>query len=44
MGPILVTGGSGQVGGALARLAPAEFEIFAPLKLLLLAMRSPTIV
>jgi len=30
MGPILVTGGSGQVGGALARLAPAEFEIFAP--------------
>jgi dTDP-4-dehydrorhamnose reductase len=30
MGPILVTGGSGQVGGALTRLAPAEVEIFAP--------------
>ncbi|HMI20048.1 MAG TPA: dTDP-4-dehydrorhamnose reductase [Sphingomonas sp.] len=30
MGPILVTGGSGQVGGALERLAPAEIEIFAP--------------
>lgn len=30
MGPILVTGGSGQVGGALTRLAPAEAEIFAP--------------
>jgi dTDP-4-dehydrorhamnose reductase len=30
MGPILVTGGSGQVGGALARLAGPEFEIVAP--------------
>jgi dTDP-4-dehydrorhamnose reductase len=30
MGPVLVTGGSGQIGGALARLAPAEMEIFAP--------------
>ena len=30
MGPILVTGGSGQVGGALARLAGQDFEIVAP--------------
>ena len=30
MGPILVTGGSGQVGGALVRLAPAGMEIVAP--------------
>jgi dTDP-4-dehydrorhamnose reductase len=30
MGPILVTGGSGQIGGALVRLAPAGMEIFAP--------------
>jgi dTDP-4-dehydrorhamnose reductase len=30
MGPILVTGGSGQVGGALVRLAPADLELFAP--------------
>jgi dTDP-4-dehydrorhamnose reductase len=30
MGPILVTGGSGQVGGALVRLAPVGIEIFAP--------------
>jgi dTDP-4-dehydrorhamnose reductase len=30
MAPILVTGGSGQVGGALQRLAPPDFEIFAP--------------
>jgi dTDP-4-dehydrorhamnose reductase len=30
MGPILVTGGSGQVGGALTRLAGSEFEIVAP--------------
>lgn len=30
MGPILVTGGSGQVGGALVRLAPPEVEIVAP--------------
>jgi dTDP-4-dehydrorhamnose reductase len=30
MGPVLVTGGSGQIGGALTRLAPAEIEIFAP--------------
>lgn len=30
MGPILVTGGSGQVGGALARLAGADVEIVAP--------------
>lgn len=30
MGPILVTGGSGQVGGALARLAGPDIEIVAP--------------
>jgi len=30
MGPILVTGGSGQVGGALVRLAPAGMAIVAP--------------
>jgi dTDP-4-dehydrorhamnose reductase len=30
MGPVLVTGGSGQVGGALLRLAPADVEIVAP--------------
>ena len=30
MGPILLTGGSGQVGGALVRLAPAGVEIVAP--------------
>lgn len=30
MGPILVTGGSGQVGGALARLAGPGVEIVAP--------------
>ena len=30
MGPILVTGGSGQVGGALARLAGADLDIVAP--------------
>ncbi|WP_420137670.1 dTDP-4-dehydrorhamnose reductase [Sphingomonas sp.] len=30
MGPILVTGGSGQVGGALLRLAPADIELVAP--------------
>jgi dTDP-4-dehydrorhamnose reductase len=30
MGPILVTGGSGQVGGAIARLAGPDFEIVAP--------------
>jgi dTDP-4-dehydrorhamnose reductase len=30
MGPVLVTGGSGQVGGALERLASTEMEIFAP--------------
>src|SRR4051812_357156 len=30
MRPILVTGGSGQVGGALVRLAPGNMEIFAP--------------
>ena len=30
MGPILVTGGSGQVGGALARLAGSDVEIVAP--------------
>jgi len=30
MQPILLTGGSGQVGGALVRLAPAEYEIVAP--------------
>lgn len=30
MAPILVTGGSGQVGGALARLAGPDVEIVAP--------------
>jgi len=30
MGPVLVTGGSGQVGGALARLAGPDIEIVAP--------------
>lgn len=30
MGPILVTGGTGQVGGALLRLAPAGIDLFAP--------------
>ena len=30
MGPILVTGGSGQVGGALTRLAGSDVEIVAP--------------
>ena len=30
MGPILVTGGSGQVGGALARLSGRDVEIVAP--------------
>jgi len=30
MGPILVTGGSGQVGGALARLAPAGMDLVTP--------------
>ena len=30
MGPVLVTGGSGQVGGALVRLAGADLEIVAP--------------
>jgi dTDP-4-dehydrorhamnose reductase len=30
MGPILVTGGSGQVGGALLRLAPSGIELVAP--------------
>ena len=30
MRPVLVTGGSGQVGGALVRLAPNDLEIFAP--------------
>jgi len=30
MGPILVTGGSGQVGGALARLPGPDVEIVAP--------------
>jgi dTDP-4-dehydrorhamnose reductase len=30
MGPILVTGGSGQVGGALLQLAPSDIEIVAP--------------
>ena len=30
MGPILVTGGSGQVGGAVARLAGRDTEIVAP--------------
>jgi dTDP-4-dehydrorhamnose reductase len=30
MGPILVTGGSGQVGGALVRLADSATEIVAP--------------
>jgi len=30
MGPILVTGGSGQVGGALVRLADAGTEVVAP--------------
>jgi dTDP-4-dehydrorhamnose reductase len=30
MAPVLVTGGSGQVGGAVARLAGPEFEIVAP--------------
>jgi len=30
MGPVLVTGGSGQVGGALARLAGPDVEIVAP--------------
>jgi len=30
MGPILVTGGSGQVGGALTRLAGTDVEIVAP--------------
>ena len=30
MGPILVTGGSGQVGGALLRLAPVGLELVAP--------------
>jgi len=30
MGPILVTGGSGQVGGAIVRLAGADAEVVAP--------------
>ncbi|WP_116090817.1 dTDP-4-dehydrorhamnose reductase [Sphingomonas crusticola] len=30
MGPILVTGGSGQVGSALLRLAPSDMEMVAP--------------
>ena len=30
MGPILITGGSGQVGGALLRLAPSGVEVVAP--------------
>ena len=30
MGAVLVTGGSGQIGGALARLAGADIEIVAP--------------
>src|SRR4051812_42474895 len=30
MGPILVTGGSGQIGGALLRLAPADMKLIAP--------------
>ena len=30
IGPVLVTGGSGQVGGALARLAERDIEIVAP--------------
>ena len=30
MGPILITGGSGQVGGALLRLAPSGVEVIAP--------------
>jgi len=30
MGPILITGGSGQVGGALVRLAPAGMMMVAP--------------
>lgn len=30
MGPILVTGGSGQIGGALAQLAGTDIEIVAP--------------
>jgi dTDP-4-dehydrorhamnose reductase len=30
MGPILVTGGSGQVGGALRRIADTDLEVVAP--------------